>query len=223
MSLQLNNIHVTVQDGPDTLPIIDDVTLHIEPGETVAVTGASGSGKSTLLAVAGLLLQPSTGRVLIAGTDVTALNDRARTRLRGTSIGIIYQASNLLPSLTALQQVEVAAHVNGRLNRTARDRAKELLVRVGLEDRVHSLPQELSGGERQRVSIARALMMEPRVLLADEPTASLDSARSLDVMTLLRDEAQRLGAATMLVTHDGVHAAAVDREFRLERARASVR
>lgn len=174
MSLTLSDITVTVPDGRDRRTIIDGIDLAVAAGETVAVTGPSGSGKSTLLAVAGLLLRPDRGRVEIGGVDAVSLTDRVRTRLRGRSIGIVYQGANLLPSLTARQQVEVAAHVNGALDRRARARALELLTRVGLEASLDARPGELSGGERQRVALARALMMEPTILLADEPTASLD-------------------------------------------------
>jgi putative ABC transport system ATP-binding protein len=222
MTLALEHITVTVPDGRETLTVLDDLSLRVRAGEVVALTGPSGSGKSTLVAVAGLLLRPDTGRVVVGGTDATALGDRARTRLRGTGIGIVYQAANLLPSLTARQQVEVAAHVNGRLDRAGRRRAQELLVRVGLEDRLDARPGELSGGERQRVALARALMMEPAVLLADEPTASLDPRRGAEVMALLRAEARRLRAATLLVTHDAGETEGADREVRLERAPSPV-
>lgn len=222
MSIKLNDITVTVPDGHSKLTILDRVDLNVEAGETVALTGPSGSGKSTLLSVAGLLLRPTSGRVAIAGTDATDLRDRDRTRIRGASIGVVYQAANLLPSLTARQQVEVVAHVNGQLDRAARERAVDLLTRVGLEGRLDSRPGELSGGERQRVALARALMMEPAVLLADEPTAALDPARAAEVKQLLLDEAQRLGTATLLVTHDGDDAAGADREVRLERAASIV-
>lgn len=222
MSLTLENITVTVPDGRETLTILDAVGLHVAAGETVALTGPSGSGKSTLLAVAGLLLRPDRGRVEVAGVDATSLRDRDRTRLRGRDIGIVYQSANLLPSLTARQQVEVVAHANGRLDQDARARAMDLLDRVGLADRSRALPGELSGGERQRVALARALMMEPAVLLADEPTASLDPARGAEVMALLLGEAARLGAATLLVTHDDAQAAEADRAVRLERADSTV-
>jgi putative ABC transport system ATP-binding protein len=222
MSLTLQNITVTVPDGRETLTILDAVDLQVAAGETVALTGPSGSGKSTLLAVAGLLLRPDRGTVEIAGVEATSLRDRDRTRLRGRDIGVVYQSANLLPSLTAQQQVEVVAHANGRLDRRARARAEELLDRVGLAGRSRALPGELSGGERQRVALARALMMEPAVLLADEPTASLDPARGAEVMALLLEEAARLGSATLLVTHDGDHAAGADRTVHLERADSTV-
>ncbi|MBO9522377.1 MAG: ABC transporter ATP-binding protein [Nocardioidaceae bacterium] len=222
MSLVLENITVTVPDGRETLTVLDRVSLRVRPKELVALTGPSGSGKSTLLAVAGLLLRPTEGRVSIGGTDASALADRDRTRLRGTGIGIVYQSANLLPSLTAREQVEVVAHVNGRLGRGTRARAEELLVRVGLESRIDARPSGLSGGERQRVALARALMMEPAVLLADEPTASLDPSRGAEVMRLLREEGRRIGAATLLVTHDPDETANADREVRLERTPTTV-
>lgn len=217
MSLDLNDITLAVPDGLERRTILDGVDLHIDAGETVAVTGPSGSGKSTLLAIAGLLQQPTSGTVRLGGLDATALSDRERTRIRGSRIGIVYQSANLLPSLTAVQQVEVVAHVNGqRVGRAVRDRARELLARLGLERRTDAMPAELSGGERQRVAIARSLMLEPRLLLADEPTAALDATRREEVISLLIDEASRLDAAMLLVTHDPDATARADREFRLE-------
>lgn len=202
MSLTLDHITVTVPDGPDTLTILDDLCLQVDQGEVVKITGASGSGKSTLLTVAGLLRQPDQGTVAIAGTDAAGLGRGARTRLRRDQVGLVFQTSNLFPALTALEQVELVAHVAGRRDRRARDRARELLVGVGLEQRLGNRPAALSGGERQRVGIVRALMNEPAVLLADEPTAALDERRGREVMDLLVAQAQERGVATLIVTHN---------------------
>ncbi|HEX3005796.1 MAG TPA: ABC transporter ATP-binding protein [Angustibacter sp.] len=221
MSLQLRDVTVTVPDGTTPRTLLDHVDFTVDAGEIVALTGPSGSGKSTLLAVAGLLRRSDSGAVVVAGTDAGPLRDRDRTRLRGDRIGIVYQAPNLLPSLTASEQVEVVAHIAGRLDAAARRRAADLLEHVGLADRRDARLAELSGGERQRVGIARALMNEPMVLLADEPTASLDPERGAAVMDLLVTEARRVGAATLVVTHDVDQAAGADRQVHLEHGRVA--
>lgn len=223
MSLRLENVAVVVPDGSAQRVLLDGVDLDVAPGEVVAVTGASGSGKSTLVAVAGLLRQPDSGRVTIGGTDATAMNDRQRVRLRRDSIGIVYQSSNLLPALTAREQVAIVAHISGRKDAASKQRAVDLLTRVGLEDRLDARPAQLSGGERQRVAIARALMNEPVVVLADEPTASLDPELGDLVMQLLIDEAHRLGAATVVVTHDPDQAGRADRHLHLHRGGVAAR
>jgi putative ABC transport system ATP-binding protein len=207
---------MTVRDGRADRVLLAGVDLTVAAGETVALTGASGSGKSSLLAIAGLLRRLDSGRVVVAGVDATALRDGQRTKLRRDRVGIVFQSPNLLPALTAREQVEVAAHVAGRHGSGARARAAELLTRVGLGDRLDARPAELSGGEQQRVGIARALMNEPAVVLADEPTASLDPARGAAVTRLLLDEATRIGAATLVVTHDADQAAGAHRRVRLE-------
>ena len=202
MSVSLQHLTVTVTDGPDTLTILDDLSLAVEAGEVIALTGESGSGKSTLLAVAGLLRRPDAGTVAIAGTDTTGLSRKELTRLRGSAIGFVFQTANLFPSLTALEQVELVAHMAGRLDRAARERARSLLESVGLESRLGHRPAQLSGGERQRVGIARALMNEPAVLLADEPTAALDDRRGREITALLVEQAEQQGVATLIVTHN---------------------
>lgn len=202
MTLTLDHITVTVPDGPDTLTILDDLDLTVTAGEVVALTGASGSGKSTLLAVAGLLRRANSGTVTVAGTDTSGLSRKQLTRLRGEHIGFVFQSASLFPALTALEQVEFVAHINGHLNSAARTRAVELLAAVGLEHRSGTRPAQLSGGERQRVGIARALMNQPALLLADEPTAALDDARGRDIMAMLVDEASQRDVATLVVTHN---------------------
>jgi len=201
MTLQLTDIHLTVPDGPDRLTILDGVDLRVAAGELVAVTGASGSGKSTLIAVAGLLRRADTGRVVVDGEDVTDAGDRRRTSVRRRRIGLVFQAANLLPSLTALEQLELVCHLDGGITSGDRERARELLHLVGLEDRSHQRPAHLSGGERQRVAVARALMRNPAVVLADEPTASLDDQRGRQVMALLAELTERQRTATLVITH----------------------
>ena len=201
MSLQLEHIHLNVPDGTEQRAILADVSLSIAPGEVVAFTGASGSGKSTLIAIAALLQQPDQGSVIIAGQDASDANEGRRTALRRDHIGVVYQSANLLPSLTSIEQLELIAHIGGQLDKRARDRARELLVTVGLERRLDARPAELSGGERQRVGIARALMNQPDVLLADEPTASLDDERGRAIMDLLTQQAVEHNTATLIVTH----------------------
>lgn len=201
MSLDLHDIHLSFADGDAQRAILDGVNLSIAPGEVVAFTGASGSGKSTLLAIAALLSQPDRGRVVVAGNDTEGMSDSERTKVRRDNIGVVYQSANLLPSLTALEQLELIAHIDGKLDDSARARARELLVTVGLEHRLDARPSKMSGGERQRVGIARALMNSPKVLLADEPTAALDEARGNSVMELLTDQAAENNAATLVVTH----------------------
>lgn len=220
-ALSLADVRVTVPDGPDQLTILDGVDLQVAPGEVVRLSGQSGSGKSTLLAVAGLLLRPTSGRVGIGGVDVTDLSAARRTKLRSTALGIVYQSPNLFPSLSALRQVELVAHIAGRLDHEARDRARELLSAVGLDHRLHARPAELSGGERQRVGIARALINRPNVLLADEPTSALDPERGQAVLDLLVDEAVKRHTALVVVTHFPTQAGRADRCLQLESGRLS--
>lgn len=215
MALRLDDVTVTVPDGDDTLTILDHAHLAVAPGELVTVTGRSGSGKSTLLAVAGLLRRPDSGEVTIGAQATAALGGRERTALRRDTIAIVFQAAQLFPSLTATQQLELVAHIRHDLGGAARRRARELLDGMGLADRADHLPGHLSGGERQRVGIARALMGEPSVLLADEPTAALDPQRSREVMELLAAETRRRGLATVVVIHDPTHLDLADRHHEL--------
>lgn len=200
-AIELHDVSVVVPDGTETLTILDGVDLSVAAGEVVMVTGASGSGKSTLLAVAALLRRPNTGSVHVEGVDTAGMKRTALARLRNQRLGMVFQSSNLFPSLTAVQQVELVAHIAGELDREAKQKARSLLETVGLGDRMDRLPSQLSGGERQRVGIARALMNDPAVLLADEPTASLDETRGRDVMTLLVEQARQRGMAALIVTH----------------------
>ncbi|HTN99760.1 MAG TPA: ABC transporter ATP-binding protein [Microthrixaceae bacterium] len=199
--LKIENLRVSVADGEETLVILDGVNLTVEPGDLVCITGSSGSGKSTLMGVAGLLRTAQSGTVSIAGRDTTGLSRSALAKIRLESIGLVFQSSNLFPSLTALEQLELISHIAGNLDKSAKKRAADLLDSVGLSKRRNARPAQLSGGERQRVGIARALMNNPSILLADEPTASLDDARGRVVMGILAEQAHELGVATVVVTH----------------------
>ncbi|MFF5897563.1 ABC transporter ATP-binding protein [Streptomyces argenteolus] len=200
--LRLDDVTLTLGDGDAAVTALDHVVLSVAPGEFVAVVGPSGSGKSSLLAVAGGLQRPSSGTVHIAGTELTALPDKERTAARRRHIGFVFQQSNLLASLTVLEQLLLPLHIDGRLDAAARARAVELVEAVGLAHRAASRPHQLSGGERQRAGLARALMTSPAVLLVDEPTSALDRVRSAEAVRLIAEQTHERGTATVMVTHD---------------------
>lgn len=209
--LRLEDVTLAYPDGTDgngrprTVRALDAVDLAAEAGTVTALVGPSGSGKSSLLAVAATLVRPSAGAVLLAGREITGLSERELARLRRTRIGMVFQQPNLLPSLTALEQLVLTAHVRGARGRdleAARERAGGLLELVGLGAAAARRPHQLSGGQRQRVNIARALMGSPQVLLVDEPTAALDHHRAREVLGLIVDATRRFGTATVVVTHD---------------------
>ncbi|MEK9522964.1 ABC transporter ATP-binding protein [Streptomyces venezuelae] len=206
MSLVLDAVTLTYPDGDGRLTALDAVSLDVPAGSLTAVVGPSGSGKSSLLAVAATLVTPDRGRVVVDGTDTGELDAAGRAALRRERVGIVFQQPNLLPSLTAAEQLQVMAHVSGRPARAVRGRALELLDAVGLADLAGRRPHQLSGGQRQRVNIARALMNDPAVLLVDEPTSALDHERGAAVMELLAGLTVGRGTATVLVTHDRAHA-----------------
>ncbi|WP_406405044.1 ABC transporter ATP-binding protein [Streptomyces sp. NBC_01643] len=210
MSLNLTDITLTYPDGVSRLTALDRVTLQVPEGSLTAVIGPSGSGKSSLLAVAATLIAPDTGTVTIDGTPTTGLTRGELTYLRRNKIGIVFQQPNLLPSLTAAEQLQVMAQIDGRNPRTAHNRAMELLDAVGLADQAGRRPHQLSGGQRQRVNIARALMNDPTVLLVDEPSSSLDHERGAVVIDLITRLTHQQATATVLVTHDRTHLTAVD-------------
>ncbi|MER7113325.1 ABC transporter ATP-binding protein [Saccharomonospora azurea] len=210
MSLNLTAITLTYPDGDSRLTALDDVSLEVPQGSLTAVVGPSGSGKSSLLAVAATLITPEAGTVTIDGTPTTGMTRAELTELRRRKIGIVFQQPNLLPSLTAAEQLQVMAQIDGRKPRTARDRARELLDAVGLSDQADRRPHQLSGGQRQRINIARALMNDPTVLLVDEPTSALDHERGAAVIDLLTRLTHQQATATVLVTHDRTHLTAVD-------------
>ncbi|MEU6129969.1 ABC transporter ATP-binding protein [Saccharopolyspora sp. NPDC047091] len=211
MSLQLRDITLTYPDGDSRLTAVDRANLDVPAGSVTAVIGPSGSGKSSLLAVAAALVTPDSGRVVVDGTTLTGLNRAQLTAVRREKIGIVFQQPNLIASLTAAEQVQVMAHLDGRPARAARDRAVELLDSVGLAKEKDRRPHQLSGGQRQRVNIARALMNDPAVLLVDEPTSALDHERGAAVLDLITTLTHRRATATVLVTHDTTHLGEVDR------------
>ncbi|MGA5147790.1 ABC transporter ATP-binding protein [Streptomyces griseoincarnatus] len=211
MSLRLTDITLTYPDGDSRLTALDQVTLDVPRGSVTAVVGPSGSGKSSLLAVAATLITPDAGTVTIDGLATTGMARGELAELRRRKIGIVFQQPSLLPSLTAAEQLEVMAHIDGRTSRTVRRRAMELLDAVGLADQARRRPHQLSGGQRQRVNIARALMNDPTVLLVDEPTSALDHERGAAVIDLITRLTHQQASATVLVTHDRTHLTAVDR------------
>ncbi len=215
--IQLRGVSKTVPSGTGTLTILHPLDLSVAPRQVVAITGPSGSGKSTLLGLIAGLDSPSTGRIAIDGTDITALDEDGLARLRGRRIGFVFQFFHLLPSLTALENVLVPmeiARVKG-----ARARAAELLAEVGLSERGHHYPSQLSGGEQQRIAIARALANDPPLLLADEPTGNLDSTTGAHVISLLLDVNRQRGTTLVLVTHDPELAAVADMAVALKDGR----
>ena len=214
----LEGIRVAFPDGPDERVVLDDLKLSVDPGELVVISGQSGAGKSTLLAVTGLLRRADAGEVTIAGTATSAMSSRQRTAVRRDHIAFVYQSANLLPSLTAVEQLELVGHIRGERSADVRRRAQGLLDELGLADRASQLPSQLSGGERQRVGIARAFMAEPSVLIADEPTASLDPQRADSVAELLAGASGR-GIATIVVAHDTAALSRADRHLRMEDGR----
>lgn len=221
MSLIVDDAVLTFPDGAGRITAVDHVSLSVEPGEFAAVTGPSGSGKSSLLAVAGLLQTPDSGSVAIGGRVVSGLSRKDAAAVRLSSIGFVFQQSNLIASLTAAEQLEAVARLDGRKGKAVQDRAMELLEAVDLKDAASRRPAQLSGGQRQRVGIARALMNSPELLLVDEPKSALDSERSSAVMRLIGDVTRDSGVATLMVTHDLPTLTAVDSVYEMVDGRLS--
>ncbi|WP_426737699.1 ABC transporter ATP-binding protein [Plantibacter sp. 2H11-2] len=223
--ISLTDVTLTFPDGDHRVTAVDRATLAVPAGTVTALTGPSGSGKSSVLAVAAGLIRPDSGLVEVAGVDVTSLDRRAATDFRRTRLGIVFQQANLLPSLTALEQLCVLGTLGGRTSRADRTRTREraatLLAAVGLADQAGKRPHQLSGGQRQRVNIARALMNEPDALVVDEPTSALDHERGSAIIELILELTATSGAATLLVTHDRSHLDRMDQVLVMEDGRLS--
>jgi len=188
--------------GSGVVTAVDRVSLNLERGGFVALVGPSGSGKTTMLAMMAGLLRPTSGSIVINGQELSQMKETERSRFRRRNIGFTFQANNLVPYLTALENVELMLRLNQQFDAAGRRRAKELLVLLGLEERLHVLPRQLSGGQRQRVAIARSLINRPTLVLADEPTASLDTERAIQVVETLASLVHEQGNAGVMVTHD---------------------
>lgn len=200
--------------GRERIDILKGISLRIAHGELVAIVGPSGSGKSTLLGLIAGLDNPTAGRVLIDGTDITKMSEARLARVRNAQIGMVFQAFNLIPTLTAQENVEVPLYVGKHPGRPS-DRAKELLALVGLSHRLGNKPNQLSGGELQRVAVARALATNPAIVIMDEPTGNLDQSNSENVLRMIRELRQATGTTFIIATHDPKVAAAADRSIRI--------
>ncbi|MDE8673092.1 ABC transporter ATP-binding protein [Priestia aryabhattai] len=200
--LVLESVSKSFGDGENAVDVLNDLSLRVKAGELVAIVGPSGSGKSTFLSIAGALLSPSSGRVIIDGDEINNMSSAQMNSIRLKKIGFIFQSANLIPYLTVRDQLLLVTELEGNRNKEAKKRADDLLEKLGLAHRKHHYPESLSGGERQRVAIARAWMNNPEIIFADEPTASLDSERGRAVVQMLADEVKLRGKSAVMVTHD---------------------
>ncbi len=221
MTLHMDHVTLTYPDGDRRLTAVDDVSLTAEPGTLTAIVGPSGSGKSSLLAVAATLITPDSGRVVLDGRDLATLNRAQTAKVRREHIGIVFQSSNLLPSLTALDQLRLITHICGGDMRAADERAHDLLDAVGLSAQADKRPDQLSGGQRQRVTLARGLMNQPSLLLVDEPTSALDTERGAAILELLRTLTTDRDLTTVMVTHERDHLAHADHVVEIVDGRAT--
>lgn len=200
--IETKNISKFYQSGENIIKAVDSVSININKGEFVALVGPSGSGKTTMLAMLAALLNPSEGYALIDGQDLGQMKEKDRVAFRREKIGFTFQSNNLVPYLTVQENVELMLQLNGKLTEPNKQKAKDLLVRLGLEERLNNLPSQISGGQRQRVSIARSLIHNPSVVLMDEPTASLDTERAYQVVQIFADLIHEEQKAGIIVTHD---------------------
>jgi putative ABC transport system ATP-binding protein len=218
-ALELRNLGKTYREGETERVVLRDVSLAIAPGEIVVVVGRSGSGKSTLLNLIAGIDRPTAGSVSVNGTDLTALDEQARTEFRRRHIGFVFQFFNLIPLLTVEENLLLPLDLNGRADEKGVLRARALLERVGLAGRGESYPERLSGGEQQRVAVARALIHEPDIVLADEPTGNLDADTAAGVLDLLDGLARETGRTVLMATHSREAIGVADRIFEIQRGR----
>ena len=213
--LEFKNVTKSYQDGNKEIEALKETNFKIEEGQFIAIIGPSGSGKSTFLTLAGGLQTPSKGQIIINGKDYTNLSEKERSKLRFNDIGFVLQASNLVPFLTAKQQLELVDRINKQKRQTLQDQ-KSLFKELGIDHLENKLPKDLSGGERQRLAIARALYNNPAIILADEPTASLDSDRAFEVVDLLFKECKEKNKSIIMVTHDNRMIEKCDHVYRMK-------
>ena len=213
--LEFKNVTKSYQDGNNEIEALKETNFKIEEGQFIAIIGPSGSGKSTFLTLAGGLQTPSKGQIIINGKDYTNLSEKERAKLRFNDIGFVLQASNLVPFLTAKQQLELVDRINKKNKQTIQDK-HSLFKELGIEHLENKLPKDLSGGERQRLAIARALYNDPAIILADEPTASLDSDRAFEVVDLLSKECREKNKSIIMVTHDNRMIEKCDHVYRMK-------
>jgi len=202
VALEVKNVVKTFSSDSGPINAVDDVSFEVHAGEFVALVGPSGSGKTTMLSILAALLTPTSGQVLIDGMDLARMSDKERVALRREKIGFTFQSNNLIPFLNAKENVEFMLRLNNRLDHASRLRSEELLARLGLEQRLKNLPSQMSGGQQQRVAIARALIHNPTLVLADEPTASLDTERAFQVVQTFAALIHENNRAGIMVTHD---------------------
>ena len=216
IALEVKDLVKSFEVDGATIYAVDNVSFQVKSGEFVALVGPSGSGKTTMLSILAALLAPSSGQVLIDGQDLAQMNEKRRVKLRREKIGFTFQSNNLIPFLTAQENVEYMLRLNGQANKVGRMRSAEILARLGLSDRLHNLPAQLSGGQQQRVAIARALIHNPAVVLADEPTASLDTERAFQVVETFARLVHENNRAGIMVTHDLRMCQYVDKVFQMQ-------
>lgn len=222
-ALQLKNISKTYKDGDSENTVLNNISINVKPGEFVAIVGPSGSGKSTFLSIAGALLSASSGEIIIGDTNLSEKDKKGLADIRRNQIGFVFQSHQLIPYLKVIDQLKLIPQLSKNKNKKeVNDYANKLLKDFGLEHRLNHYPSKLSGGEKKRVTIARALMNHPDIILADEPTASLDGKRGREVVTMIKDEIKKYNKAALMVTHDERVLDLVDTIYRIENGNITI-